>query len=150
MTLKYYTSSEVKGHLEIKYLCNIYALINDVMYTKLTYKNRKYYVVTDIIDKEEQNKEFLKQFEIKRTVRSILANIKEIPIEFQEYDGENGVFDNENFEVTTNNHTIRFALYINDGSQIENIRVFSDTEWLEIQQPELEKIKRKLFKQINY
>jgi hypothetical protein len=150
MKLKYYTLKEVKGHLEIKYLCDLDKQVGSTMYTTIQHKNNKYYIESDTSEFSEIRREFLIQFDIKKTVRNILANIPEIQIDFQEYDGEFGVLDNENYEVNTKNHTIRFSLYINDCKDIENIRVFSDTEWLEIQEPELDKIKRKLIKQINY
>jgi hypothetical protein len=150
MKLKYYTSSEIKGHLEIKRLCDTENTNSATTYTTVKYKSNMYYIVSDTPCFSKIYREFLIQFDIKKTVRNILANIPEIQIDFQEFDGEHGVLDNENYEVNTKNHTIRFSLYINDCKEIENIRVFSDTEWLEIQQPELEKIKRKLIKQINY
>jgi hypothetical protein len=154
MTKLYYQTASEAG-AALKNLCNnnwkkLSAKRLTTQYTKYKYKNNTYYISSNTSDKDEIEKEFLIQFDIKKTVRSILANIPEIQIDFQEYDGEHGVLDNENYEVKTDDHTIRFALYINDCKDIENIRVFSDTEWLEIQDPELEKIKRKLIKQINY
>jgi ribosomal protein L23 len=148
MTLKYYTSSDVPT--SIKHVCKMDHQRCNTTYTTLEYKNKTYYIVSSTSSKNEIKQEFLIQFQIKKTVRNILANIPEIQIDFQEYDGEHGVLNNENYEVNIKNHTIRFSLYINDCKDIENIRVFSDTEWLAIQDPELDKIKRKLIKQINY
>jgi hypothetical protein len=150
MKLKYYTSNEVKLHLEIKHLCKIDKQQGNTRYTTVKYKSNVYYIVSDTPCFSKIYREFLIQFKTKRTVRNILANIPEIQIDFQEYDGDFGVFDNENYEVKTDNHTIRFSLYINDCKEIKNIRVFSDSEKLEIQEPELDKVKRKLIKQINY
>ena len=150
MKLKYHNASEMKSHVEIKRLCETNNSNSSTTYTTIQYKSKTYYIVSDTPCFSKIHREFLKQFQVKKTVRNIIKNIPEIQIEFQEYDGEHGVFDNENHETKTDNHTIRFALYINNVVEIENIRVFSDDDKLDIQEAESEKIKRKLFKQINY
>ena len=148
MKFKYYNASDAPT--EVKHLCNIDQQRSNTTYTTLSYKNKTYYIVCDTHCKTSIELEFKRQFEIKKTVRQILKNIPVIAVDFQEYDGEFGVLDNENYEVKTNNHTIRFALYINDCIDIENVRVFSDDEKLDIQETEVNKIIRKLRKQINY
>ena len=150
MKLQYFNASEMKSHVEIQHLCDTNTTTRDTTYTTIKYKSKTYYIVSDTPCFSKIYREFLAQFQVKKSVREIIKNIPEILIGFEEYIEYIGIFTDDNYEIKTNNHTVRFYLHIYDGITIENIRIFSDDDKLEIQDSELEKIKRKLIKQINY